>query len=116
VTVGHKGNSIRATDGLLALEAERRRAAGAAQVRWESLVIDHLAALLTSEPERFGLLAVAELYAPMVLGVLAARAEVTGAHLLLGAEGRTVRVAGSALVTGAAELMFRAVDVAAVMT
>lgn len=108
--VGHKANSVRATDGLVALDVARREGG-----RWQTVVIDHLAALLTESPDRFEVVAVAELYAPVVLGILSASREVTGAHRMYGEAGARLLIAGSSHIPSSAGTAERAVDVAAAL-
>ena len=96
-TVVHKGNSVQRTDGLLARRAQARGL--------DTVIVDHFAAQLVTEPDRFGCAVTHELYAALLLGTLAgARGEPPPRHhRLVDAAGRSVHVADYPLLRDAAE-------------
>ncbi len=61
VTVGHKANIMRFSDGLF-LQTARREAAAVPEVRLEDVPIDQLSMRLAREPERFDVLLLPNLY------------------------------------------------------
>ncbi len=61
ITLGHKANNMRFSDGLF-LEIGLEEAAGSRDVGFEEMQIDQLSMRLTSEPERFDLLLLPNLY------------------------------------------------------
>jgi hypothetical protein len=97
LTVVHKGNSIKRTDGLL---ARRARARGL-----RTVIVDNFAAQLATDPGRFDCVVTHELYAALVLGTLAgARGEPAPRHhRLLDAAGRSVHMADHPALRDAGE-------------
>ena len=61
VTVGHKANVMRYSDGIF-LRAAQHDAAEFPDVPWEDIHIDHLSAMLVREPEDFDVLLLPNLY------------------------------------------------------
>jgi hypothetical protein len=97
LTVVHKGNSIKRTDGLLARRARAR------QLR--TVIVDDFAAQLAVDPGRFGCVVTHELYAALVLGTLAGAhgAAPSRHHRLVDATGRSVHVADHPALRDAGE-------------
>jgi isocitrate dehydrogenase (NAD+) len=61
VTVGHKANVMRYSDGLFLKTAEEE-AASRGDLEWEEIQIDHLASRLAKDPDRFDVLLLPNLY------------------------------------------------------
>lgn len=97
LTAVHKGNSIKRTDGLL---ARRARARGL-----DTVIVDHFAAQLVTDPDRFGWVVTHELYAALLLGTLAGArgGPPPRHHRLVDAAGRSVHVADHPALRDAAE-------------
>jgi hypothetical protein len=97
LTVVHKGNSIKRTDGLLARRAQARGL--------RTVIVDNFAAQLATDPGRFGCVVTHELYAALVLGTLAgALGEPPPRyHRLVDLAGRSVHVADHPALRDAGE-------------
>jgi hypothetical protein len=97
LTVVHKGNSIKRTDGLLARRAQGR------QLR--TVIVDNFAAQLAADPGRFGCVVTHELYAALLLGTLAGArgGPPPRHHRLVDAAGRSVHVADHPTLRDAGE-------------
>jgi isocitrate dehydrogenase (NAD+) len=65
VTVGHKANVMRFSDGIF-LEAAVEEAAGFTDIAWDEIQIDHLSARLTRTPQDFDVLLLPNLYGDII--------------------------------------------------
>jgi isocitrate dehydrogenase (NAD+) len=77
VTVGHKANVMRATDGLF-LEAGRRAAREFPQIKYEEVLIDTLCGRLVADPSRYEVIALPNLFGDIVSDIGAALVGGTG--------------------------------------
>ncbi len=70
VTVGHKANVMRYSDGLF-LKTTAEESRDFADVPWEEIQIDHLASRLAKDPDRFDVLLLPNLYGDILSDVCA---------------------------------------------